>query len=81
MSPAMPPSVTASGALLHHHRRHRGHRLDARDVDLLQLLDEGEHGVELAAQVLDLVLGDGDARQMRDAADGIGVDGHGALKE
>ena len=32
-------------------------------------------------QVLDLVLGDGNARQMRDAADGVGVDGHANLKE
>jgi hypothetical protein len=29
--------------------------------------------------VLDLVLGDRNAREMRDAADGGGVDGHGAL--
>ena len=28
-------------------------------------------------QVLDLLLGNRDARQMRDAADGGGVDGHG----
>jgi hypothetical protein len=27
--------------------------------------------------VLDLLIGDRDARQMRDAADGGGVDGHG----
>src|SRR5450756_867191 len=59
--------------LLHRHRRHRGHRLDALDVHLLQLLDEGEHGVELGAQVLHLAIGDGDACQMRDAADGVGA--------
>src|SRR5262245_4919065 len=58
------------------HGRHRGHRLDAFDVDLRQLLDEGEDGVELALQGLDLLLGNRDAREMRDAADGIGVDGH-----
>src|SRR5664279_2914897 len=66
--------------LLHRHRRHRGHRLDALDVYLLQLLDEGQHGIELALQMRHLVLGHGDARQMRDAADGIGVDGHAFLR-
>ena len=63
-------------ALLHLHRRDRRHRLDPLDVDLGQLLDEGQDRVELAPQVLDLLLGDRDAGQMRDAADGGGVDGH-----
>jgi hypothetical protein len=31
--------------------------------------------------MLDFALGHGDARQMRDAADGFGVDGHANLKE
>jgi hypothetical protein len=31
--------------------------------------------------MLDFALGHGDARQMRDAADGVGVDGHANLKE
>jgi len=60
----------------HRHRHHRGHRLDAGDIDFRELLDEGEHGVELTAQVLDLVIGNRYARQMRDAADRIGVYGH-----
>jgi catechol 2,3-dioxygenase len=64
--------------LLHRHRRDRGHRLSPRDVDLRQLLDESEDGVELAPKVLDLLLGDRNAGQMGNAADGIGVDGHGA---
>ena len=63
-------------ALLHRHRRHRGHRLDALDIHLAKLLDERQHGVELALQVLDLIVGDRDARQMRDTADGGGIDGH-----
>src|SRR5204862_380440 len=67
-------------ALLHRHRRHRRHRLDASDVDLLELLDERQHGVELAFEVLDLLIGDRDPRQMRDAADCGGVDGHASLK-
>jgi hypothetical protein len=60
----------------HRHRHHRGHWLDAGDIDFRKLLDEGEHGVELTAQVLDLVIGNRYARQVRDAADGIGVYGH-----
>src|SRR5262249_41349917 len=36
------------GALLHGHRDHRRHRLDALDVDLRELLDERQDGVELA---------------------------------
>ena len=60
----------------HRHRHHRSHGLDAGDIDFRKLLDEGEHGVELTAQVLDLVIGNRYARQVRDAADGIGVYGH-----
>ena len=41
-----------------------------------KLLDESQHGVELARKMLDLVLGNRDARQMRDPADGLGVNGH-----
>ena len=63
-------------AHLHRHRRDRGHRLDALDIDLAELLDEGQDGVELAAEILDLVFGNRDPRQMRNAADGIGIDGH-----
>ena len=44
-----------------------------------KLLDEGEHGVDLVLEMLDLVLGHRDAGEMRDAADGGGVDGHGAI--
>ena len=46
------------------------------DIDLAELLDEGQDGVELALKVFHLILGDRDPRQMRNAADGIGVDGH-----
>src|SRR5262245_15326313 len=65
-------------ALLHVHGSDRGHRLDALDVDFRQLLHEGKDGIELPPQVLDLIFGNRDAREMRDAADGGGVDGHGA---
>ena len=44
-----------------------------------KLLDERQDGVELVLQMLDLILGDRDARQMRDAADGCGIDGHANL--
>ena len=72
----MSPSVTTSGALLHHHRGDRGHRRDAGDIDLGQLLHEGQHGVELALEVLDLVVRHGNPRQTGDLADGCGIDGH-----
>jgi hypothetical protein len=61
---------------LHRHRRHRRHWLDARNIDLRELLDESQHGVELALKMLDLVLGNRDARKMRHPADSIGVNGH-----
>ena len=60
----------------HRHRRHRSHRLNPFDFDLRELLDKSEHGVELALEMLDLVLGYRYAGEVRDAADGIGVDGH-----
>src|SRR5712671_52474 len=65
------------GTLFHGHRGHRRHRVDAIHLDLGQLLDKGQNGIELAAEVLDLFVGDRNARQMRDAADGRGIDGHG----
>src|SRR5262249_62210989 len=60
----------------HLHGRDRRHGLDARDVALRQLPPEGENGVELPWQMLDSLLGDGDACEVRDTADGGGVDGH-----
>ena len=77
----MPPSVTTSARFFIAIGVTEVIGSTPSTFDLLQLLDEGEHGVELALQMLDLALGDGDARQMRDAADGIGVDGHENLKE
>ena len=44
--------------------------------DLRQLLDKGQHGVQLALQMRNLGLGYRDPRQMRDTADGVGIDGH-----
>jgi putative Holliday junction resolvase len=41
------------------------------------LLDEGKHRIQLAAQMLDFIVGDRDPRQMRDTADSSGVNGHG----
>src|SRR5262249_32971533 len=64
--------------LLHRHWRYRRHWFDAIDLDLLQLLDERQHGVELIPEMLDFILGHGDAGEMSNAADGIGVDGHGS---
>src|ERR1043166_6443325 len=65
------------GALLHDHGHHRGHRLDAGHVDFGELLDERQNRVELALQMLDLAVRDRDAREMRDVANGLGIDRHG----
>src|SRR5580704_12338662 len=71
---------TAIGHLIlthfHRHRRHRRHRFDAVHIDLAELLDEGQDGVELALKASHLVPGNGDPRQMRHAADRICVDSH-----
>ena len=64
------------GAFLHLHRRHRGHRLDALDIDFRQLLDKGQHRVQFALQIGNLGLIDRDPREMRDTANGGGIDGH-----
>ena len=39
------------GAFLHAHRQNRGHRLDAFDIDGVQLLDEAQDGVDLILQI------------------------------
>src|SRR3954451_22530540 len=63
-------------AHLHVHRCDRGHRLDALDVHLRELLDESQDRVELTLEVLDLVLRNRDAGEMRDTADSSSVDRH-----
>ena len=76
ISSGMPPSVTTSARFFISIGVTEVIGSTPVDVDLGQLLDEGQDGVELALKVLDLLLGDRDAREMRDAADGSGVDGH-----
>src|SRR5262249_40034147 len=66
-------------ALLHEHGRYRGHRLDAGHIDFVKLLDESEDRVQFALQMLDLVVVDRDAREVRDVANGLGVDRHALL--
>src|SRR5690606_24186372 len=58
-------------AHLQAHGDDRGHRLDARDIDLVQLLDETKNGVELATQSLRLRIAHGDTGKVRDALDGF----------
>ena len=67
------------GPLLHRHVDHRGHRLDAGHVDLVQLLDEAEDGVELAAKRLRLGVAHRDPRQPRDLHHRVLVDCHRRL--
>src|SRR5260370_35467822 len=62
-------------ALLHVHRRDRGHRLDALDVHPGELLDESKNCVELALEVFDLVLRTRDAGGMGDTAHRSDIDG------
>src|SRR5262245_38046763 len=64
------------GALLHSHGRDRRHRFDPLDVYFTELLDEGQHRVQFALEVIKLVLRHGNAGEVRDTANGIGVDSH-----
>src|ERR1700704_1025089 len=64
------------GTLLHFHGHHRGHRFDAIDIHFRQLFDECQHGIQLALQMRNLCLSDRDPREMRDTANGGGIDGH-----
>ena len=75
-SSAIPPSVTSVIAHLHRHRHHRSHRLDTSDVRLTQPLDKREHGIEFTAKMLDLILCNRHAREVRNPADGFGVNRH-----
>ena len=76
MSSGLPPSVTTSSRIFIFIGVTEVIGSTPVDVDRLQLLDPGQDGVELALAVLDLVIRHGDAGEMRDAADGFGVDGH-----
>ena len=49
-------------------------KLDAGDVDFLQLLDPAENVVELRLQRRDLLVGDRDAGQLGDMAHGGSID-------
>ena len=50
------------------------------DVDLRELLDERQHGVEFALQMLDLLVGDRNPGEMGNTSDGCGINGHGASR-
>ena len=81
ISSAMPPSVTTSARFF----------ISIGVTEVIgstpststsdELLDEGQDGVELAPAGARLVVGDRDAREMRDAAHGVGIDGHGASSQ
>src|SRR4029079_13854798 len=64
------------GALFHFHRRNRGHRFNAIDIDFRQLLHEGQHRIQLALQMRNLALSDRDPRELGDTAYGGSIDGH-----
>src|SRR5262249_57842347 len=68
------------GALLHIHRSDRSHRLDAVDINLRKLLDKSEDGVEFALKVLNLILRNRNAGEMRDTANGSSVDRPGSTQ-
>jgi hypothetical protein len=58
------------------HRRDRGHRLDAVDVNLAQLLHEAQDRRELGRDRVEVGLGHLDPGQVRDPARGVLVDRH-----
>ena len=68
-SSRLSPSVTTSSRRRSCLVDHRGHRLDAGDIDLAELLDPAEDVVELGHQRLDLGVADGDAGELGDMAD------------
>jgi hypothetical protein len=59
---------------LHLHGRDAGHGLDRARVDLVELGDEVEDAVQLMLEPRLLILGDGDAGKMGDAADSGAID-------
>src|SRR5262249_23724968 len=59
------------------HRPHRGHRLDAGDVDRVQLLDPGDDVLQLAREGIELRFRHAGAGQRGDFQHGRAVDGHG----
>ena len=73
---ASPPSVTTSGRFFITIGVTEVIGSTPVDIDLGKLLDERQDGVDLAPQMLDLVVGNRNPRQMRDAADGRGINGH-----
>src|ERR1700744_2863158 len=64
------------GPLLHLHRSYRGHGLYSPNIDLAELLDERQHGIQLALKVRNLGFSDRNPREMRDTANSGGIDGH-----
>src|SRR5690606_9637935 len=54
----------------------RSHRLDALDIDFVELFDKAENGVELTFVSRDIVFGNPDAGETTNAPYGIGIDRH-----
>ncbi len=63
-------------ALFHLDGNDRGHGLDIGYVDFPELLHEGEDSIELALEMPDLLLLDGNASEMRNPPHGLGINGH-----
>src|SRR6185437_4554604 len=75
-------NIAVGDDILAHRQPHgndRGHRLDAVDIDRVEGLDELENRVNLTLQVRRLSFAHLNAREMRDAADGVEIDGHPKL--
>jgi hypothetical protein len=69
------PSVTMSGAPSFP-LDDRGHRLDAGDINLVQLLDKAQNGVQLAGHALGILLAHRYAGEMRDSLHCLKINGH-----
>src|SRR4029079_16111802 len=65
------------GAPFHGHRSDRRHTFDPLYIHFAELIDRGQSTIQLALEMVDLLLGHGDTGEVRDAAYGIGVDSHG----
>jgi hypothetical protein len=60
----------------HRHGHYRSHRFNTGDIRLSQPLDKGQHAIDFIAKMLDFFLRNCNAREVRDPADSLGVNGH-----
>ena len=76
----MPPSVTLSSRIFIAMGVTEVIGSTPVDIDLRELFDKRQNGIELALEIVHLLLGNRNAGEMGNAADGIGINGHRTAK-